>query len=163
MHPADQQTLDWFARTRDKTTVLSERIPADLFNRAIEGEIGDAEAVLFHIARAADWWMGKTILDGKSANIDYETGRDGVLDALVRSKHRLLSFFTPDEHGSARMDALHEMADGVTRRAEIEEGGTPDWVGREWVHYITSHEVHHRGRIVLAMRVWGCGEFPFLP
>lgn len=163
MHAADQQTLDWFTRTRDKTKLLAERIPNELFNRAIDGEIGDAEEVLFHVARAADWWMGKTILDGGSANIDYETGRDGVLDALNRSKQRLLRFFTADEQGSHRMDARHEMADGVTRRAEIEEGGTPDWIGREWVHYITSHEVHHRGRIVLAMRVWGFGEFPFLP
>jgi uncharacterized damage-inducible protein DinB len=160
MHPGDEETLDHFVRTRQKTIELAERIPSDLLALEFQDWGGMIGRNLLHIAEGVDWWMHNVIGDGRGPEPDYRTDGDGIVDGLGRSRDRLLAFLAD---GSDAMGGVYTFQDPEMRRQEEAEGNAVTWVGRAWVHYITDHEIHHRGKIVLALRQAGFRDFPFLP
>jgi uncharacterized damage-inducible protein DinB len=80
-------------------------------------------------------------------------GRDSVSNALNASLKRVLTFFESKE-------------DRMNRRFELpleKTEGDGSWLGRNRVLYLADHEVHHRGKTVLALRQWGMAGIPFMP
>ncbi len=160
MHPGDREILDHFVRTRERTIELAERIPSDLLALEFQDWGGTIGRNLLHIAGGVDWWMHNVIGDGIGPGPDYRTDEDGAVDALCVSRDRLLAFFADDSDAMAR---AYTFVDEEMRRQEEADGNAATWVGREWIHYITDHETHHRGKIVLALRQEEFSDFPFLP
>ncbi|MEA2600296.1 MAG: hypothetical protein QOF89_1288 [Acidobacteriota bacterium] len=84
----------------------------------------------------------------------YRPDRDGLVEALRLSARRLVTFFEADD--GRKMAEVYE----TTRSDDV----TPVvWTGRDRVLYLTDHEVHHRAKIVLALRQWGFGDIPPMP
>ena len=153
VNDADREIIDHFTRTREKSIELAQRVPEELLGRTAEGEDFHLGWVFAHIANGVDWWMHGVMCDGQGPVPDYGHDKDSVAQALCASRDRLVSFFSADD-GQAMSRTFS--------RAE-EDGSTSEWTGRNRVLYLTSHEVHHRGKIVLALRQWGFSDVPFLP
>lgn len=138
--------LDHFAVAREKTLELVRAIPEEWFDRKAAGEEVPLKGVLAHVSSAIDYYMTKVALDGKPRFARPGKGRTGMIRALEKSRDRLLSFF--ETEGGKRLGQ------------QFKEGRELVFTGQQMVDYLTDHEIHHRAKIVLALRQWGMKEFP---
>jgi len=97
--------------------------------------------------------MHNVMRDGKGDIPSYGRDKDGILEALAASRDRLSSFFH-DGSGDRMGQVLSRKEKGSS---------SSQYVGRDRALYLTDHEVHHRGKIVLALRQWGFTDIPFIP
>jgi uncharacterized damage-inducible protein DinB len=152
MHSADREILKHFRQIRQRTIDLLEGIPEEMLTRQAEGEGLPLGRLFKHIAYVVDSWMDDFLHDGKGRP-RYPDDKAAILAALASTADRLVSFF--EEGDGWRMGQKHPTT---------MENGTPVvWTGRDRVLYLTDHEVHHRGKIVLALRQWGFGDIPPMP
>jgi uncharacterized damage-inducible protein DinB len=152
MHPADREILDDFSRTRSKTIDLLRRIPDDLLPVIPAGAEESIAWEFFHVADTVAGWMALCIEDGGPADLERSEDRFALLSQLEETRQRVLDFFARDE-GEA-MDAVYEPVRNGTRYR---------FTSRNRVMYLTGHEAHHRGKVVLALRQLGFTDVPFLP
>lgn len=152
MHPADREILKHFSQIRRRTLDLLERIPEEMLTRQAEGEAVPLCRLFKHIAQTIDGWLGYDLQDGKGQPV-YQDGKISLQGALEFSADRLLSFF--EENDGERMGTEYPMT--------LDNGDPVVWTGRDRVLYLTDHEVHHRGKIVLALRQWGFDDIPPMP
>ena len=153
MITGDREILDHFTRTRDKTLELARGVPQDLWSRKADGEELPTGKLFAHITDAVDFWMNKSLNDGQEVASCRSLGKedqDSVLAALARSRDRVVRFFTADD--GANFDRTFP----PPRTGE-------QLAGRNRLLYLTQHESHHRGKLVLALRQWGFKGIPFLP
>jgi uncharacterized damage-inducible protein DinB len=152
MHPADREILKHFRQIRQRTIDLVERIPEEMLTRQADGEALPLGRLFKHIAYVVDSWMDDFLHDGKGRP-RYPDDKAAILAALESTADRLTSFF--EAEGGWRMEEEHPTT---------MDNGTPVvWTGRDRVLYLTDHEIHHRGKIVLALRQWGFGDIPPMP
>jgi uncharacterized damage-inducible protein DinB len=153
MHPADREILKHFRQIRRRTIDLVERIPEEMLIRQADGEGLPLGRLFKHIAYVVDSWMDDFLHDGKGRP-KYQDDKASILAALESTAERLVSFFEAED--GWRMGQEHPTT--------LDDGVTPVlWTGRDRVLYLTDHEVHHRGKIVLALRQWGFGDIPPMP
>lgn len=153
MNPADREILKHFRQIRRRTIDLVERIPEEILTRQADGEGLPLGKLCKHIAYVVDGWMEELMGDGKGLP-RYADDKSAILDALESTAERLVSFFEAD-------DGRHM---GDEYDTTLDDGVTPViWTGRDRVLYLTDHEVHHRGKIVLALRQWGFADIPPMP
>ncbi len=152
MNDGDREILDHFTRTRAKTIELFQRVPDELVGRTADGEEHSTGWLFGHIAFAVDFWMERCMKDGAAVSEWNENDRGSIARALEATRERLLTFFNASD-GAA-------MGRSYTR---VKNNKEETYVGRGRVLYITQHESHHRGKIVLALRQWGFSDIPFLP
>jgi uncharacterized damage-inducible protein DinB len=153
MHPADRELLDHFRRTRDKTIELVECIPEDLLDRTPPGESASLLQLLAHAGCAEAWRMANVLHDGGEQRYEVPPDRDGLVAAITRARDRVLAFFEADDGANLGRAFCDEKGDGTRRER----------TGRTWLLYYIDHEVHHRGKIVLALRQFGFTGIPFIP
>lgn len=152
MNDADREILKHFRQIRRRTLDLLERIPEEMLTRQAEGEALPLGRLFKHIAYVVDSWMDEFLQDGQGRP-KYADDKASIQAALESTADRLTSFFEADD--GRRMAEEHPTT---------MENGTPVvWTGRDRVLYLTDHEVHHRGKIVLALRQWGFGDIPPMP
>ena len=124
--------------------------------RKADGEDMTLGHLFLHIANGPNWWMNYCMQDGGgwqySGNSPFD--RNSINKALNGSLERILAFFQSEQED--RMNKRFELA--PEKREEDE-----NWLGRNRILYLADHEVHHRGKIVLALRQWGMTDFPFMP
>jgi uncharacterized damage-inducible protein DinB len=156
MEPADREVLDHFTRTRRKTMDLVDRIPDEWLSRTAPGEGGSLGEVLMHVANGPLWWLHSCMRDGMGWTPQPRGpfDKDQIRRALEESLARMLEFFEAED--GARLGREFSLPKD---KAE----GRGAWTGRNRVLYLADHEVHHRGKIVLALRQWGMREIPFIP
>ena len=128
------------------------RIPDDLLDRIAPGEDRPTRRWFVHLARVIDRWMDDLMRDG-GGTPEYRLDRDGLVAALRQSAHRLVTFFEANE--GSMMSQVYDTT--------LDNGTPVVWTGRDRVLYLTDHEVHHRGKIVLALRQWGFADIPVMP
>lgn len=148
----DREILADFDRARGKTIALLKSVPAKMLARKADGEDVTLGELFYHIATTADSWMARAMADGGPMPPAYSGTKPSISKTLSASRKRVLNFFKAD--GGARMDKVF---------APSRQGKTYRFVGRNRVCYFTQHEVHHRGKIILALRQWGVTEIPFMP
>ncbi len=155
MNTGDREILDHFFRTRKKTLELFLRVPEDWLTRKADGEDMTLGWLFMHIADGPDWWMNYCMQDSMGwkypGNGPFD--KNAIDKALNASLKRVLGFFESEED---RMNKRFELA--PEKREEDES-----WLGRNRILYLADHEVHHRGKILLALRQWGTTDFPFMP
>ena len=151
MHDADRCVLDHFAAVRNRTIELVERVPEGLLDRTPEGEGMPLRWHLVHVADGPDWWLTNVLRDGGTWSWPppYAEQPGGLTQGLAASRDRVLRFF---EAGDGE-----RMGEAFTA---VWDDHKHEWLGRDRVLYLTDHEIHHRGRIVLALMQWGFGDFP---
>src|SRR5215203_4961029 len=153
MNPADHEILKHFRQIRQRTIDLLERIPEEILTRQADGETIPLGKLFKHIAYVVDGWMDDFLQDGRGMP-KYGDDKASILAALESTADRLVSFFEADD--GERMGQEHPTM--------LDDGVTPVlWTGRDRVLYLTDHEVHHRGKIVLALRQWGFADIPPMP
>ena len=154
MTDGDREILDDFTRTRAKTIELVSRLPDDYLSRTANGEEHSVGWLFGHIAQAVDYWMENCMKDPRPRFAMTDQDKASILQALEVSCDRLVSFFSADDGAPL----------GRTfSRVRKDTGAEESFTGRNRVVYITQHEAHHRGKIVLALRQWGFTYIPFLP
>jgi uncharacterized damage-inducible protein DinB len=153
MHPADRELLDHFRRTRDKTIELVACIPEDLLGRTSPGESGPLHRLLAHAGCSESWKMANLLRDGQGPNHSHPPDRAGLVAEITRCRDRVLAFFEADD-GANLGRVFHLVEQDGTRR---------EWTGRNRLLYFIDHEVHHRGKVVLALRQYGSADIPFMP
>ena len=152
MNDADRQILDHFRQIRERTLDLLERIPEELLDQTAEGEERPLRILFLHIARTVDSWMAGPLKDGLGQPV-YGTDKGSLELALRVSADRLTGFFEADPERMAR-----EVPE------TLETTGQPVvWTGRDRVLYLAAHEIHHRGKMVLALRQAGFADIPPMP
>jgi uncharacterized damage-inducible protein DinB len=152
MDAGDRWLLDHFIITRAKTIELARRVPDELWQRTAPGEELAVGKLFRHMADAVNWYLSH-VLHGPAEDSRQASSRDEVIAALQRSRDRFVDFFEADD--GRRMGQIFE---------EHQPDGTVDrFAGRDRVSYLADHEVHHRGKLVLALRQWGFTDFPPLP
>lgn len=153
MTPGDREILKHFRQIRQRTIDLVERIPEEMLTRQADGEALTLGRLFKHIAYTVDGWMDDLMGDGRGMP-KYADDKASILAALESTADRLVSFFEAED--DQRMGQEHPTT--------LDDGVTPVlWTGRDRVLYLTDHEVHHRGKIVLALRQWGFGDIPPMP
>lgn len=156
MNPADREILDHFVRVREKTIELLNGMPDEILGRKADGEDMTLGWLFMHIADGPDWWMEHCMRDGRGWVYpgDGPFQMDGIRAALRASLCRVTEFFEAGdgERMGESFGLDPEKTEGKGRRT-----------GRDRVLYLTAHEVHHRGKMVLALRQWGPAEIPFMP
>jgi uncharacterized damage-inducible protein DinB len=148
----DREIIDAFDRARSKTIALLKIVPVKMLSRKPEGEDVTLGELFHHIATTCDGWMARAMNDGGTLPGAYVESKPAISKALSASRKRMLAFFKAD--GGAMMDKVFTPS---------RQGKTYQFVGRNRVSYLTHHEVHHRGKIILALRQWGIIEIPFMP
>ena len=152
MHPGDKEILADFDRARSKTLALLKMAPAKSLTRKADGEDVTLGELFHHIAATVDGWMARCMQDGGPMPAAYAPSKPAISKALSASRKRLLKFFKAND--GAMMDRVFTPS---------RQGKTYRFVGRNRVCYFTQHEVHHRGKIILALRQWGVTGIPFMP
>lgn len=152
MSAGDREILDAFDRARSKTIALLKIVPANMLTRQPDGEDMTIGELFHHIATACDGWMAKAMMDGGPLPVAYTATKPAISKALSASRKRMLSFFKAE--GGEKMECVYTPS---------RQGKTYHFVGRNRVSYLTQHEVHHRGKIILALRQWGITDIPFMP
>jgi hypothetical protein len=156
VNDADRAILDHFTHIRGKTIVMLRAVDEDLLDQTPDGEQYPLKWGFAHIASGVDWWMQHVMDDGLGFSDNYPSDKDDILDQLTASRDRLVSFFTSDDgEPMARFYALSEEKEP--------EDGLSEWVGRDRVLYLTGHELHHLGRIELALWQFGATDLPDFP
>lgn len=153
MHPADREILNHFRQIRRRTIDLVERIPEAMLGRQAEGEGYPLHHLLLHLAYVVDGWMFDLMKDGKEMP-DYQNDKASIVAALETTENRLVSFFEAEDGRRMGEEYATTLSDEVTPVV---------WTGRDRVLYLTAHEIHHRGKIVLALRQWGFDDIPAMP
>ncbi len=153
MNDGDREVLDCFERTRAKTIELARRVPDELLGRTPDGEQHSVARLLCHAGCSGAWWMHHVMKDGGEPSQPWLDERDATIEAMTAYRDRVVSLFRADD--GAAMGRVYSYTD--------EDGQTTEWIGRNRVLYYISHEIHHRGKIVLALRQWGFEDMPFLP
>ncbi len=151
MDNGDREILKHFLQIRRRTLDLVERIPEEMLTRTADGEERPLGKMLLHLAYVVDGWMDDLMKDGRGLP-RYQADKASIVAALEQTAERLVSFFEQDgrmEHGYETL-----LSDDVTPVV---------WTGRDRVLYLTDHEVHHRGKFVLALRQWGFTDIPPMP
>jgi uncharacterized damage-inducible protein DinB len=156
MHPADHEILKHFRQIRQRTIDLLERVPEEMLTRQADGEGLPLGHLFKHIAYVVDSWMDDFLQDGHGRP-RYPADKASILAALESTAGRLVSFFEAEDGRRMAQEHPTTLENGPQR-------GTPVvWTGRDRVLYLTDHEVHHRGKIVLALRQWGFEDIPPMP
>jgi len=154
MQATDRELLDHFRRTREKTIELLDSIPEELLSRTPPGESQPLYHLLAHTgSNGTHWWMCNVLKDGLEDRHLFTTEKDALKVEMQYWGDRILSFFTADDGANL----------GRTFHFIDEEGARLEWTGRNRLLYFVDHEVHHRGKIVLALRQWGVEGLPFFP
>jgi uncharacterized damage-inducible protein DinB len=148
----DREIIDDFDRARGKTLSLLKIVPAKMLTRKPEGEDVTLGELFHHIAATTDGWMTRCMQDGGPMPGAYNASKPAISKALSASRKRLLKHFK--DGSGVNMDRVHTPS---------RQGKVYRFVGRNRVCYLTQHEVHHRGKIILALRQWGVTEIPFMP
>ncbi len=156
MNTGDREILDHFIRTRKKTLELFGLVPEDWLGKKADGEDMTLGWLFMHIADGPDWWMNHCMQDSMGWKYpgDGPFSRDSITNALNASLKRVLAFFESKDED--RMNKKFELPPEKTE-------GEGHWLGRNRILYLVDHEVHHRGKILLALRQWGMTDFPFMP
>ena len=153
MNDADREILDHFIRTRAKTVELVRRVPDELLPQTPDGEESAFAQLFNHAGSGEAWWMANVLRDGGDQSQSFAQDKESILKAIQAAGNRVASSFSADD-GEAM---------GRTFSFVDENGQTLEWTGRNRLLYFISHEVHHRGKIVLALRQCGFTDIPFLP
>lgn len=156
MHPADEAILDAFDRTRQATAELLKRTPDDLLPRIPPGAEKSLAWEFWHIADGVYGWM-TWCMEGGSADdeLPHRFANADLLSLLESTRVHLLDYFRAND-GEA-------MGRSYRPASFRHLGRINDFTGRERVLYLIGHEVHHRGKIVLALRQLGFTDVPFIP
>lgn len=149
---ADQEILNAMALTRDKTLELLEVVPDNWLCRKPNGEQRSVGWVFQHIASGDAWWMHRVMRDqaGLMA-VGEDVPKSDIARMLRGTATRMASCFARDGAMEAQYD--YPGPDGQTRPL----------TGRWCALYLLQHEVHHRGKVVLALRQWGLKPIQFIP
>ena len=152
MEDADRCILDHFARIRARTIELVAAAPEELLGRTPEGEEMSLHWQFVHIASGPEWWLTNVLRDGGTCGWPppYAANKACLVQGLAASRDRLVGFFEADD--GQRMAQVFTRAEG--------DGSVSEWTGRDRVLYLTDHDLHHRGRIVLALMQWGFDDLP---
>lgn len=148
----DREILAAFDLARGKTLALLKMVPASMLARTSAGEDMALGELFHHIAATTDGWMARCMQDGGPLPTTYTPSKPAIRAALASSRKRLLTFFKSD--GGVMLDRVFTPS---------RKGTVYRFAGRNRVSYLTQHEVHHRGKIILALRQWGVLEIPFMP
>ena len=153
MNEGDREILEHFSKTREKTKELLGCVADEWLMRTPEGEHHPLSWLFHHAASGELWWMPNVMRDGGPGQHTYDDNKDSILEVMETGRVRVISFFSADD--GAAMGRTFSWVD--------EKGVTEKWIGRNRVLYLSDHEVHHRGKIVLALRQWGLTDLPFMP
>ena len=153
MHDADREILKHFRHVRAGTAELAGRVPGDLLANTPGGTNNSIARQFLHIADGVDWWMANVMHDGQPRIAWMLQGHDSIPLAMENSADRLITFFTAGD--AETMDEPFTL--------EHPDGSTATEAGRQRVLYLIGHELHHRGRIVQALRDWEFNDIPFFP
>ena len=153
MNDADREILDDFVKTREKTIDLARRVPEDWLGRTPDGEGDPLSVLLCHAGCSEAWKMTNVLRDGGPQHYPHPSTTDEIATLIADCRDRVVSFFSADD--GAPMERTYSFTD--------EDGRANEWTGRNRLMYFLLHEVHHRGKIVLALRQWGSTDVPFLP
>ena len=153
MHASDRELLDHFRRTRDKTLELVQCIPEDWLGRTPPGEPEPLHRMLAHAGCSEAWKMANVLRDGGGSRYPCPPDRAGLIAEITRCRDRVLAFFEAED-GANLGRVFHLIEQDGTRR---------EWTRRNRLLYFIDHEVHHCGRIVLALRQYGLADTPMLP
>ena len=153
MNAGDRQILDTFAAVRAGTIELARRVPDEWLARVADGETQPLSFLLCHAGCGEAWWMSSVLKDGGDERHPTPELKQPVVAAIESARRRVLDYFAARD-GQA-MGAVFTWTD--------EHGVQRQWVGRGRVLYYIGHEIHHRGKIDLALRQWGMTQIPFSP
>jgi len=153
MDDGDREIIEHFTRTREKTKELLRRVPEEWLTRTPDGDRYILSHLFLHAGCGEAWWMHAVMQDGGPENYNYPGDKNSMLDRMEAARQRVVSFFEADN--GKRMGHIFSWTD--------EDGKKSEWTGRDRVHYFCDHEIHHRGKIVLALRQWDLDDFPYIP
>ena len=156
MNDADAAILDHFKDIRGKTIKMLGVVGTELLGRKVEGEDETLGWQFAHIANGVDWWMNHVMGDGLGFSGEYPAAKDAIGDSLAASRDRLVNFFAAAD--GRPMSQTYTMS-----KDKQPEGGLAQWVGRTRVLYLTAHELHHLGRLELALWQLGLTDLPDFP
>jgi uncharacterized damage-inducible protein DinB len=161
MNEADREILECFTRTRHRTMELVRQTPTEWLSRRADGEHHPLGWLYMHIAEGVDWWLQYCMKHGQRVRWKPadEQNPAAILAAMEASMKKLVEFFEADD--GARMGQAFDL--DLRTLPTPEDGPVQHYVGRNRVLYLTAHEIHHRGKIVLALRQWGMNQIPALP
>ena len=151
MNDGDREIIDHFIWVREQTMELLRRVPQEFLTRTPDGEDHKLSFLFAHAGCSGSWWMHNVLGAGGPEHHSSPDDRQSLLAEMESWRDRVVSFFEADD--GERM--------GQTFSPTDESGTTREWTGRNRLLYFAGHEVHHHGRIVLALRQCGFTNFPW--